>query len=173
MNTVNEVSLEPLSDKEANDILELQRKARIDLKGKKETYKVCKLQMRLSRDGWVSYNCEIRKGGSRGKTVAYVDQDGVGGSEHIYGYDGKEALQEIKDWIWDNCRPMFLQYETQCYLLKNNLQSVENNDPKLLDYLKPKLRAWKNKEQNEVTCDHLVGWWATLIAEEKYYSKHS
>ena len=135
----------------------------------KETFKVSKLSMRLSRDGYVSYNCEIRKGR---KTFAFVDQEGIGGSEHIYGTD-KASLQEIENWIWDNCRPMFLRYETQCYLLKNNLQSVENNDPKLLDYLKPKLRAWKNKEQNEVTCDHLVGWWATLIAEEKYYSKHS
>ena len=135
----------------------------------KEGFKICKLKMRLSRNGWVSYNCEIRKGGSRGKTVAYVDQEGIGGSEHIYGYEGKEALQEIEDWIWENCRPMFLQFETQVYLQINNLQSVENDDPKLLDYLKPKLRAWKNKEQKEVTCDHLVGWWATTTAESKYY----
>ena len=125
--------------------------------------------MRLSRDGFVSYNCEIRKGGSRGKTVAYVDQEGVGGSEHIYGYEGKEALQEIKDWIWDNCRLMFLQYETQCYLLTNNLKTVRRDDPKLLDYLKPKRKAWINKEEEQVTCDDLVGWWATTTAENKYY----
>jgi len=125
--------------------------------------------MRLSRDGFVSYNCEIRKGGSRGKTVAYVDQEGVGGSEHIYGYEGKEALQEIKDWIWDNCRLMFLQYETQCYLLTNNLKTVRRDDPKLLDYLKPKRKAWINKEEEQVTCDDLVGWWATTTAEDKYY----
>ena len=91
-------------------------------------FKVSKLSMRLSKDGFVSYNCEIRKGR---KTYAYVDQEGIGGSEHIYGHANKAALQESKDWIWDNCRPMFLRYETQCYLLKNNLQSVENNDPKL------------------------------------------
>ena len=125
--------------------------------------------MRLSRDGFVSYNCEIRKGGSRGKTVAYVDQEGVGGSEHIYGYEGKEALQEIKDWIWDNCRLMFLQYETQCYLLTNNLKTVRRDDPKLLDYLKPKRKAWINKEEEQVTCDDLVGWWSTTTAEDKYY----
>lgn len=125
--------------------------------------------MRLSRDGFVSYNCEIRKGGSRGKTVAYVDQEGIGGSEHIYGYEGKEALQEIKDWIWDNCRLMFLQYETQCYLLTNNLKTVRRDDPKLLDYLKPKRKAWINKEEEQVTCDDLVGWWATTTAEDKYY----
>ena len=125
--------------------------------------------MRLSRDGFVSYNCEIREGGSRGKTVAYVDQEGVGGSEHIYGYEGKEALQEIKDWIWDNCRLMFLQYETQCYLLTNNLKTVRRDDPKLLDYLKPKRKAWINKEEEQVTCDDLVGWWATTTAEDKYY----
>jgi len=133
------------------------------------TFKICKLKMRLSRDGFVSYNCEIRKGGSRGKTVAYVDQEGVGGSEHIYGYEGKEALQEIKDWIWDNCRLMFLQYETQCYLLTNNLKTVRRDDPKLLDYLKPKRKAWINKEEEQVTCDDLVGWWATTTAEDKYY----
>ena len=128
-------------------------------------FKVSKLSMRLSRDGFVSYNCEIRKGR---KTYAFVDQEGIGGSEHIYGTD-KASLQEIENWIWENCKPMFVQYQTQVFLLQNNLQSVENNDPKLLDYLKPKLRAWKNKEQNEVTCDHLVGWWATTTAENKYY----
>ena len=46
----------------------------------KETFKVSKLSMRLSRDGYVSYNCEIRKGR---KTYAFVDQEGIGGSEHI------------------------------------------------------------------------------------------
>tara|TARA_R100001082_G_scaffold91374_1_gene57967 strand:- start:551 stop:958 length:408 start_codon:yes stop_codon:yes gene_type:complete len=129
-------------------------------------FKVSKLSMRLSKDGFVSYNCEIRKGR---KTYAYVDQEGIGGSEHIYGHESKHTLQEVEDWIWENCKPMFLQYQTQVFLIQNNLQSVENNDPKLLEFLKPLEKAWMNKEQDKVTCDHLVGWWATTTAENKYY----
>ena len=121
--------------------------------------------MRLSRDGFVSYNCEIRKGR---KTYAFVDQEGIGGSEHIYGTD-KASLQEIENWIWENCKPMVVQYQTQVFLLQNNLQSVENNDPKLLEFLKPLNKAWRNKKKEKVTCDHLVGWWATTTAENKYY----
>ena len=64
---------------------------------------------------------------------------------------------------------MFVQYQTQVFLIQNNLQSVENNDPKLLEFLKPLKKAWMNKEQDKVTCDHLVGWWATTTAENKYY----
>ena len=128
-------------------------------------FKVSKLSMRLSRDGFGSYNCEIRKGR---KTYAFVDQEGIGGSEHIYGTD-KESLQEIEDWIWKSCKPMFVQYQTQVFLLQNNLQSVENNDPKLLEFLKPLNKAWRNREKEKVTCDHLVGWWATTTAENKYY----
>tara|TARA_R100000458_G_C8132564_1_gene146980 strand:+ start:213 stop:620 length:408 start_codon:yes stop_codon:yes gene_type:complete len=129
-------------------------------------FKVSKLSMRLSKDGFVSYNCEIRKGR---KIYAYVDQEGIGGSEHIYGHESKHTLQEVEDWIWENCKPMFLQYQTQVFLIENNLQSVENNDPKLLEFLKPLEKAWMNKEQDKVTCDHLVGWWATITAENKYY----
>ena len=129
-------------------------------------FKVSKLSMRLSKDGFVSYNCEIRKGR---KTYAYVDQEGIGGSEHIYGHANKAALQESKDWIWENCRLMFLQYQMQVFLIQNNLQSVENDDPKLLEFLKPLRRAWMNKEESAVTCDNLIGWWATMTAENKYY----
>lgn len=129
-------------------------------------FKVSKLSMRLSKDGFVSYNCEIRKGR---KTYAYVDQEGIGGSEHIYGHESKHTLQEVEDWIWENCKPMFVQYQTQVFLIQNNLQSVENNDPNLLEFLKPLEKAWMNKEQDKVTCDHLVGWWATTTAENKYY----
>ena len=129
-------------------------------------FKVSKLSMRLSKDGFVSYNCEIRKGR---KIYAYVDQEGIGGSVHIYGHESKHTLQEVEDWIWENCKPMFVQYQTQVFLIQNNLQSVENNDPKLLEFLKPLKKAWMNKEQDKVTCDHLVGWWATTTAENKYY----
>ena len=76
-----EASLEPLSDKEVNDFLERQRRAAEDSKWstaktieeiKKDTYAICKLDMRMSRKGWVSYGCEIRKGSPKGgKTVCW------------------------------------------------------------------------------------------------------
>ena len=41
---------------------------------------VSKLSHRLSRNGWISYNCELRKGRT---TLAAVDQEGVGGVERV------------------------------------------------------------------------------------------
>ena len=46
----------------------------LDFKVIKDSYSICNLKMRLSRKGWVSYSCEIRKGGTKGETVAYVDK---------------------------------------------------------------------------------------------------
>ena len=63
MKNTNEASLEPLSDKEVNDFLERQRRAREDSKWataktikeiKKDTYKICK------RSGYCNSASRIR-----------------------------------------------------------------------------------------------------------------
>ena len=127
--------------------------------------------MRLSREGWGSYNCEIRKGGARGKTVAYVDQEGIGGSENIYGHESKHTLQEIEDYIFDNCKEQWSDYGIQCYLMINDLNQVDNNDPKLKEYLLTHMKAFKNRDIKAMEVESLIGWWASTTAETKYYSR--
>ena len=41
---------------------------------------VSKVYTRLSRNGWISYNCELRQGNT---CLAAVDQEGVGGCERV------------------------------------------------------------------------------------------
>ena len=97
------------TSKDLEAFLEGQRRAAEDSKWstaktieeiKKDTYTICKLDMRMSRKGWVSYGCEIRKGNSRGKTVCWVDQAGEGGSEFIdinHTLFSKDELDKIEN----------------------------------------------------------------------------
>ena len=182
MKNTNEASLEPLSDKEVNDFLERQRRAREDSKWstaktikeiKKDTYTICKISTRLSRDGWVSYNCEIRKGSSRGKTVCWVDQEGVGGSEFIninHNLFSKDELDKIENYIFESCDTKWLLYGIQLYLMEKQLDTVNNNDPELLEYLKPHIKAFENKDIKSMHVESLIGWWTEQVANDKYYS---
>ena len=182
MNKTNEASLEPLSDKEVNDFLERQRRAREDSKWataktikeiKKDTYKFCKIATRLSREGWVSYSCEIRKGSSRGKTVCWVDQEGVGGSEFIninHKLFSKDELDKIENYIFESCDTKWLLYGIQLYLMEKQLDTVNNNDPELLEYLKPHIKAFENKDIKSMQVESLIGWWTEQVANDKYYS---
>ena len=182
MNKTNEASLEPLSDKEVNDFLERQRRAREDSKWataktikeiKKDTYKICKIATRLSREGWVSYSCEIRKGSSRGKTVCWVDQEGVGGSEFIninHKLFSKDELDKIENYIFESCDTKWLLYGIQLYLMEKQLKSVDNNDSKLKEYLLPYKNAFINKDIDKMHVESLIGWWTEDTANNKYYS---
>ena len=140
---------------------------------KKDTYKICKISTRLSRKGWVSYSCEIRKGSSRGKTVCWVDQEGVGGSEFInvnFKLFSKDELDKIEDYIYENCLTQWIEYCTQIYLMEKQLKSVDNNDSDLREYLLPYKKAFINKDINEMHVESLIGWWTEDTANNKYYS---
>ena len=124
------------TSKDLEAFLEGQRRASEDSKWataktikeiKKDTYKICKLDMRPSRDGWVSYNCEIRKGSSSGKTVCWVDQEGVGGSEFIninHKLFSKDELDKIENYIFENCLTQWIEYCTQIYLMEKQLNQL-------------------------------------------------
>ena len=56
---------------------------------------VSKLSHRLSRNGWISYNCELRKGRT---CLAAVDQEGVGGDERV-AWNNTEHYLLIHHWI--------------------------------------------------------------------------
>ena len=177
-----EASLEPLSDKEVNDFLERQRRAAEDSKWstaktikeiKKDTYTICKIDSRMSRKGWVSYGCEIRKGSSRGKTVCWVDQAGEGGSEFIdinHKLFSKDELDKIENYIYENCESLWIKNKIEEYLMVNDLQTCTNDDPKLREYLLPYKNVFINKDIDEMPVESLIGWWTEDTANNKYYS---
>ena len=184
MKHTNEASLEPLSDKEVNDFLERQRRAAEDSKWstakiieeiKKDTYAICKLDMRISRKGWVSYGCEIRKGSPKGgKTVCWVDQAGEGGSEFIHinhKLFSKDELDKIENYIYENCESLWIKNKIEEYLMVNDLQTCSSDDPKVREYLDPYIKAFKARDIENMHVESLIGWWTTTTAENKYYSR--
>ena len=171
------------TSKDLEAFLEGQRRAAEDSKWstaktikeiKKDTYTICKISTRLSRDGWVSYNCEIRKGSSRGKTVCWVDQEGVGGSEFIninHKIFSKDELDKIENYIFENCERMWIENKIQEYLLVNQLERCYNDDPKVREYLDPYINAFKARDIKNMHVENLIGWWTTTTAENKYSSR--
>ena len=171
------------TSKDLEAFLEGQRRAAADSKWstaktieeiKKDTYTICKFDMRISRKGWVSYNCEIRKGSSRGKTVCWVDQTGEGGSEFIElnrKEFSKDELDKIENYIYENCGRMWIEYCTQIYLMENDLWDCNTDDPKVRAYLDPYIKAFKARDTENMHVESLIGWWTTTTAENKYYSR--
>ena len=47
---------------------------------------------------------------------------------------------------------------------------VNNNDPELLEYLKPHIKAFENKDIKSMQVESLIGWWTEQVANDKYYS---
>ena len=68
---------------------------------------VSKLSHRLSRNGWISYNCELRKGRT---CLAAVDQEGVGGDERV-AWNNTEHYLLIHHWIMDTQRDFWREHE--------------------------------------------------------------
>ncbi len=170
------------TSKDLEAFLEGQRRASEDSKWstaktieeiKKDTYTICKIDSRISRKGWLSYGCEIRKGSSRGKTVCWVDQAGEGGSEFIninHKLFSKDELDKIENYIFESCDTKWLLYGIQLYLMDKGLETVKNNDPELLEYLKPHIKAFENKDIKSMHVESLIGWWTEQVANDKYYS---
>ena len=141
---------------------------------KKDTYKICKISTRLSRNGWVSYSCEIRKGSSRGKTVCWVDQAGEGGSEFIdinHKLFSKDELDKIENYIYENCESLWIKNHIEEYLMVNDLQTCSSDDPKVREYIDPYIKAFKARDVESMHVESLIGWWTTTTAESKYYSR--
>ena len=70
---------------------------------------VSKLSHRLSRNGVVSYNRELRKGRT---TLAAVDQEGVGGDERV-AWNNTEHYLLIHHWILVTQRNFWMKYEVE------------------------------------------------------------
>ena len=171
------------TSKDLEAFLEGQRRAAEDSKWstaktieeiKKDTYTICKIDSRMSRKGWVSYGCEIRKGSSRGKTVCWVDQAGEGGSEFIdinHKLFSKDELDKIENYIYENCESLWIKNKIEEYLIVNDLQTCSSDDPKVREYLDPYIKAFKARDIENMHVESLIGWWTTTTAENKYYSR--
>ena len=151
---------------------------------KPKTITVSKLSHRLSRNGWISYNCELRVGRT---CYAAIDQEGVGGDERVAWADVDHYLF-IHHWILDTQKD---------FLRKNDVEwidiSVQLGHKKLEESYKEKQELIKKynlwdelakkqpktwPEAREIRqklgfCDDMVGAWATIYVEKKVEGKYN
>ena len=151
---------------------------------KPKTITVSKLSHRLSRNGWISYNCELRVGRT---CYAAIDQEGVGGDERVAWADVDHYLF-IHHWILDTQKD---------FLRKNDVEwidiSVQLGHKKLEESYKEKQELIKKynlwdelakkqpktwPEAREIQqklgfFDDMVGSWTTVFVEKKVGDKYN
>ena len=151
---------------------------------KPKTITVSKLSHRLSRNGWISYNCELRVGRT---CYAAIDQEGVGGDERVAWADVDHYLF-IHHWILDTQKD---------FLRKNDVEwidiSVQLGHKKLEESYKEKQELIKKynlwdelakkqpktwPEAREIQqklgfFDDMVGSWTTTYVENKLADKYN
>ena len=151
---------------------------------KPKTITVSKLSHRLSRNGWISYNCELRVGRT---CYAAIDQEGVGGDERVAWADVDHYLF-IHHWILDTQKD---------FLRKNDVEwidiSVQLGHKKLEESYKEKQELIKKynlwdelakkqpktwPEAREIQqklgfFDDMVGSWTTVYVENKVGNKYN
>ena len=70
---------------------------------------VSKVYTRLSRNGWISYNCELRQG----KTcLAAVDQEGNGGCERV-DWNNTDHYLLLHHYILNTQKEFWRKYELE------------------------------------------------------------
>jgi len=151
---------------------------------KPKTITVSKLSHRLSRNGWISYNCELRVGRT---CYAAIDQEGVGGDERVAWADVDHYLF-IHHWILNTQKD---------FLRKNDVEwidiSVQLGHKKLEESYKEKQELIKKynlwdelakkqpktwPEAREIQqklgfFDDMVGSWTTTYVENKVGDKYN
>ena len=151
---------------------------------KPKTITVSKLSHRLSRNGWISYNCELRVGRT---CYAAIDQEGVGGDERVAWADVDHYLF-IHHWILDTQKDFLrkndvewidayvhLGYKTleESYKEKQELIKKYN----LWDELaKKQPKTWpeaREIQQKLGFFDDMVGSWTTVFVEKKVGDKYN
>ena len=144
---------------------------------------VSKLSHRLSRNGWISYNCELRKGRT---CLASIDQEGVGGDERV-AWNNTEHYLLIHHWILDTQRDFWREYEVENinYMVELGHKTMKDSIKEKLDLMK-KFNLWEKlakkkpkswKEAREIQqklgfFDDMVGSWTTVYVENKLADKY-
>jgi len=151
---------------------------------KPKTITVSKLSHRLSRNGWISYNCELRVGRT---CYAAIDQEGVGGDERVAWADVDHYLF-IHHWILDTQKDFLrkndvewintyveLGYKTPEESYKEKQELIKKYN--LWDELaKKQPKTWpeaREIQQKLGFFDDMVGSWTTVYIENKVGDKYN
>ena len=140
---------------------------------------VSRVYTRLSRNGWISYNCELRQG----KTcLAAVDQEGNGGCERV-DWNNTDHYLLLHHYILNTQKDFYRKYEVQCindmvamgytklkdsYKEKAELVKKYNLWEKLA---KKQPKTWSEAREIQEKLgyfDDMVGTWTTVYVEQKY-----
>ena len=144
---------------------------------------VSKLSHRLSRNGWISYNCELRKGRT---CLAAIDQEGCGGDERV-SWNNTEHYLLIHHWILDTQRHFWMQYEVETieYMVELGHKNLKDSWKEKAELVKkynlweklakkqPKTWIEARKIQQQLGfSDDMVGDWTTVYVENKLGDKY-
>jgi len=151
---------------------------------KPKTITVSKLSHRKSRDGWISYNCELRVGRT---CYAAVDQEGCGGDARI-DWNNTEHYLFIHHWILDTQKDFLRKDEVEwidtyvqlghktleeSYKEKQELIKKYNLWDKLA---KKQPKTWHDAREIQQKLgffDDMVGSWTTTYVENKVGDKYN
>jgi len=137
---------------------------------------VSKVYTRLSRNGWISYNCELRQG----KTcLAAVDQEGNGGCERV-DWNNTDHYLLLHHYILNTQKDFWRKYELEAlqYMVEEGWKDEIKEKIELqrkfllwekLALKKPKTWSEARKIQEKLGFfDDMVGAWTTVYVEQKY-----
>ena len=137
---------------------------------------VSKVYTRLSRNGWISYNCELRQG----KTcLAAVDQEGNGGCERV-DWNNTDHYLLLHHYILNTQKDFWRKYELEALQMmveegwKDEIKEKIELRRKFLLWeklalKKPKTWSEARKIQEKLGFfDDMVGAWTTVYVEQKY-----
>ena len=137
---------------------------------------VSKVYTRLSRNGWISYNCELRQG----KTcLAALDQEGNGGCERV-DWNNTDHYLLLHHYILNTQKDFWRKYEIEALQMmveegwKNEIEEKIELQRKFLLWeklalKKPKTWSEARKIQEKLGFfDDMVGAWTTVYIEQTY-----
>ena len=137
---------------------------------------VSKVYTRLSRNGWISYNCELRQV----KTcLAAVDQEGNGGCERV-DWNNTDHYLLLHHYILNTQKDFWRKYEIEALQMmveegwKDEIKEKIELQRKFLLWeklalKKPKTWSEARKIQEKLGFfDDMVGAWTTVYIEQTY-----
>ena len=137
---------------------------------------VSKVYTRLSRNGWISYNCELRQGNT---CLAAVDQEGNGGCERV-DWNNTDHYLLLHHYILNTQKDFWRKYEIEALQMmveegwKDEIKEKIELQRKFLLWeklalKKPKTWSEARKIQEKLGFfDDMVGAWTTVYIEQKY-----
>ena len=144
---------------------------------------VSRVYTRLSRNGWISYNCELRQGNT---CLASVDQEGVGGCERV-DWNNTDHYLLLHHYILNTQKTFWKKHELEVWdiLVEEGIKDNVKDANEKADLIKKfnlwdKLakrhpKTWKEARQIQKVLgffDDMVGTWTTVYIEQNYGHFH-